>query len=86
MMGQSDFQVGSYLLELTPGVEGINVQTYAEALVGGCGTGHRRVCGNASCHSGSCGGDGSLDRIECQQRILKRGQFLAITVHEEHLS
>src|ERR1035437_3256645 len=52
-----------------------NVQTDAAALVGRCGTRHRGICGDVGRHSGSGGRNGSLDWIECQQRILTGGQF-----------
>ena len=47
----------------------------ASAMVGRCRTRHRRICGDVGGNSGSGSGNSSLDRIECQQRILKCSQF-----------
>ena len=66
----------------TPGGEQ-NVQTDSQALVGRCGARHRRICGDVGSDSGSGGGHGTLDRVECQQRILQRRQLAPVTVASE---
>ncbi len=42
------------------------------------GTRHRRIRGDVGGYSGSGGGNGSLDRVECQQCIFKRSQFAPV--------
>src|SRR5579859_1537986 len=56
-----------------------HVKTDSQALVRGCGTGHRRIRGDVGGNSGSGSRDGSLDWLECEQRILQCSQFAPVT-------